>query len=104
MLGLFLDTETSGLDPFLHVPLELGMVIVDLSTGTEVAAYETLLRVSDDEWRARDLNSVAINGLTRECLEKGISRKEAAKTIEAFLTTYGVTKGEAFFYLSKSLF
>ena len=31
MRGVFLDTETSGLDPFVHVPLELAFVIVTVA-------------------------------------------------------------------------
>ena len=73
MLGVFVDTETSGLDPFLHVPIDLGIVVVDLSSGEEKASYETLLSVTDEEWHAKDPNSAAIHGITYEQLKTGVS-------------------------------
>ncbi len=53
MFGVFLDTETSGLDPFVHVPLEIAFIIVNLCTGQELVSYETLLQVSDEAWLRR---------------------------------------------------
>ena len=97
MLGVFIDTETSGLDPFLHVPIELGIVVVDLMTGQEIAAYETLLSVTDEEWHAKDPNSAAIHGITLEQLSTGVSRPAAAKAIEKLLVGAGVTNDKAFF-------
>jgi oligoribonuclease len=97
MLGVFVDTETSGLDPFLHVPIDLGVVVVDLSSGEEKASYETLLTVTDEEWHGKDPNSAAIHGLTFEQLATGVSRSAAAKAIEKLLVAAGVTNDKAFF-------
>ena len=97
MLGVFLDTETSGLDPFVHVPLELAFVIVDLFSGRELAAYETLLQVDNEAWVSRDVNSVAINGLTREELDRGSTRSQAAKEIEGLFSDHHINNDRAFF-------
>ncbi len=97
MLGVFLDTETSGLDPFLHTPLELAFVVVDLFSGRELIAYQSLLQVSDEEWLARDLASLDVNGLTRKDLETGVARPQAAKEIEALFSGYQITNDRAFF-------
>ena len=97
MLGVFIDTETSGLDPFIHVPIDLGLVVVDLITGREEASYETLLSVTDEEWHAKDPNSAAIHGITFEQLVAGIPRAAAAVAIERLLLPLGVTNDRAFF-------
>ena len=97
MLGVFLDTETSGLDPFVHVPLELAFVIVDLLTGRELVAYETLFQTSDEAWLTRDLMSVKINGLTRKELDAGVSRSQAVKEIEALFSGCHISNDQAFF-------
>jgi oligoribonuclease len=97
MLGVFIDTETSGLDPFLHVPIEIGVVVVDLMTGQEMASYETLLCATDEEWQASDPNSAAIHGIAFEQLKTGVSRSTAAVAIERLLVASGVTNDRAFF-------
>ena len=33
MLGIFLDTETNGLNPFVHSVLEIAFKIINLSNG-----------------------------------------------------------------------
>ena len=97
MLGVFLDTETSGLDPFVHVPLELGFVIVDLLSGKELASYEAVLRVSDEEWASRDPNSGEVHGFGRKDLESGVTLSEAAEKIESIFSACGITNDRAFF-------
>lgn len=97
MLGVFLDIETSGLDPFLHDPLEIAFVLVDLLSGAELASYESLLQVSQEEWGRGDPRSFAINKITQEMLKKGKSRNQVAQEIEALLVKYRVTNERAFF-------
>ena len=97
MLGIFLDTETTGLDPFVHVPLELGIAVVDLLSGKELAAYHTLLSVSDQEWAARDPKSIEINGHSWKELGSGVSRSEAATKIEMVFADLGLTNDRAVF-------
>ena len=97
MLGVFLDTETSGLDPFVHVPLELAFVIVDLVSGQELCAFETLFQVSEEAWAARDQTSVSVNGLTFEDVSKGILPSQAMPEIETLFSDYQINNDRAFF-------
>ena len=43
MLGIFLDSETNGLNPFIHNIIELAYKIVDLATGKEIYKYESII-------------------------------------------------------------
>ena len=98
MLGVFVDIETSGLDPFIHVPIDIGLVVVDLATGRELSSYETLLSVTEEEWQAKDPSSSEIHGISFEQLVgEGISRTSAAKAIEGLLTSLQITNETAFF-------
>jgi len=97
MLGVFVDIETSGLDPFVHVPIDLGLVVVDLVTGQEKASYETLLSVTNEEWNAKDPTSASIHGISFEQLSCGIARGAAGEAIEKLLVSLGITNDTAFF-------
>lgn len=97
MLGVFLDIETSGLDPFLHEPLEIAFIIVDLLRGHELARYESLLQVTQEEWDRKDPASIAINKITQETLSNGKKRSQVADEIERLLVHYCITNERAFF-------
>jgi DNA polymerase-3 subunit epsilon/oligoribonuclease len=97
MLAVFLDTETSGLDPFLHVPLEIAFVIMNLCTGEELCLYERMLRISKKEWEDRDPQSVLINGFTFEELQNGISPESVSSEIEEIFSNFQITNERAFF-------
>ncbi len=97
MLAVFLDTETSGLDPFLHVPLEIAFIIVDLCTGKELCSYERVLRISKKEWEERDPKSVLINGFTFEELQGGDSAENVSSEIEGIFSHFQITNERAFF-------
>jgi len=97
MLAVFLDTETSGLDPFIHVPLEIAFVIVDLCTGEELCSYERMFRISKKEWEDRDPQSVLINGFTFEELQKGFSREVVSSEIEEIFLKFQIINERAFF-------
>jgi len=97
MLGVFLDTETSGLDPFLHVPLEIAFLIVDLCSGKELCSYERVLQTSEKEWGSRDPQSLLINGFTFEELQGGASLKVVAQEMEEIFSRFEITNERAFF-------
>ena len=51
MFGIFLDSETSGLDPRDHKILEIAFQICDLGSMHEVARYSSYVKVSDEDWK-----------------------------------------------------
>ena len=46
MLGIFLDTETNGLNILRHRVLEIAFKIVDILTGEEIDAYHAVRALS----------------------------------------------------------
>lgn len=88
MKAIFLDIETDGLDPDMHVALEIGVSIYDLHKMTCITEYSSLIRCSE---RQRvfdsDPEALKINGITYEELKEA---KEASVVCgdltELFLT------------------
>jgi oligoribonuclease len=97
MIGVFLDTETSGLNPFKHVPLEIALCLVDLFSGKELASFQTFMKVSDEEWAASDPIALKINGLKKEDLLHGVKREEAASAIEEIFRHFDISRDRAYF-------
>ena len=61
MLGIFLDTETNGLNPHKHCILELAFKIVDVTCGRLQFTYDAVIAQSLADWQKSDPNSLAIN-------------------------------------------
>ena len=97
MIGIFLDIETLGLDPFLHMPIEIAIKIVDLYTGQELSSYETLLQVSEKEWGEKDDFAVNIHQRTKDMLDTGVSRDRAGQDIQELINAEKLSRKNAFF-------
>lgn len=89
MLGIFLDTETNGLNPYKHHILELAFKIVDVSTGEILLAYESIIAQSKAVWGKSDPRSLEINKFTWEILSKGKLPKLVQEEVtEIFLSKH----------------
>jgi oligoribonuclease len=97
MLGVFLDTETSGLDPFIHTALELAFVVVDLRSGRELVAWESVLKVSQQDWDKCDKKSLFINGLTWEEVSLGLDKDAAGSSLEKIFAEVGLKQDNGAF-------
>jgi DNA polymerase-3 subunit epsilon/oligoribonuclease len=71
MLGIFLDTETSGLNSKTHHILEIAYKIIDLKTGEVKAAYDSIVAWPESAWKCSDQRSLGINGFTWEMVCQG---------------------------------
>jgi len=71
VLGIFLDTETNGLNFLKHRILEVAIKLYDLSNKHEYGNYESKVFISFDEWKESDPNSLAVTGFTFQEIEKG---------------------------------
>ena len=86
MLGIFLDIETNGLNPFQHRPLEIAISIIDLANGTKHGEYQSLLTCTYEDWKSCDPNSLTVNGFTWTDFEKAPSIEQVSYDIKNFFT------------------
>lgn len=97
MLGIFLDTETNGLNTRRHTILELALKIVDLETGEEMATFDTLVSLSKEEWSRSDPTSLEVNGFTWEKTLPGIPKQALRKSLLSLFKEWKIQRGEAVF-------
>lgn len=104
MQAIFLDIETTGLDPLRHCPLDIAIQIVDLTELSLKGEYQSAIRVSDKNWLGRDPTSVQINGYTLERAQNGVSIETVKEEIIAFFEQHGVKRGSSFFICQNPAF
>jgi oligoribonuclease len=97
MLAVFLDLETSGLDPERHRILELAFKIVDVHTGDVLCTYNKGIRQPSDVWDRRDLASVEFNGFTWEKNILGQDEESISLEIIQIFTDLKIQRGKAVF-------
>lgn len=66
MLGIFLDTETNGLNPFRHVPIEIAFKILNLFNLQEIDQFQANIQPTQKQWEESDPESLNINKFTLE--------------------------------------
>ena len=104
MLGIFLDIETTGLNPLRHHPIDIAIRVVDLSTYQEIGAFQTVIRQPKDFWDKRDPISIEINGFTWEEVTKGKDPAIVGKEIIRMLTDLKIQRGSAVFICQNPAF
>lgn len=97
MRGIFLDTETNGLNPFVHRVLEIAFKIVDLCSGEVLDQYAATIRQPLEEWKRSDPSSLQVNGFTYEMVEQGIPAFQAAAEVTNLLQKNQINRGTAVF-------
>ncbi len=98
MLGVFLDSETNGLDWTIHVILEISFIIKNLITGEELATYDALITPSEEEWKRSDPESLHFTGISKESLLKsGKERQLVKKEILEIFKNSNIERGKAVF-------
>lgn len=85
MYLIFLDTETTGLNPEKHRMIEIAYRVVDSITGRKVLGYEAIIAQSMEVWANADPRSLEINRFTwEEILEGKTERAIAAEIVNDF--------------------
>ncbi len=97
MIGVFLDTETNGLNSQIHRIVELAFQIVDLTSGEIKTEYQTLIAPSIEAWEKSDQESLRINGFTWGEVSKGKTPRHVSQTIIDLFTRCGVRRKKAVF-------
>lgn len=97
MLGIFLDTETNGLDAKKHKILEIAFRVIDLNTGRLIDQFESIISINQHDWKESDLVSLKVSGITWDETRRGDSIENAAKKVEALFKKHRLIRGEAVF-------
>jgi oligoribonuclease len=97
MLGIFLDIETNGLNPFVHRCLEIAIRILDLYSGEEKAVIDTIVFQPLEIWEKSDLDSLKVNGFTYDQVKDGKPEEQVSKLIEETFTKLKIERTKAVF-------
>ncbi len=104
MFTIFLDIETTGLDPRQHHPIDIALKVVDHESGEEKASYQQLIKLSEESWASHDPVSIEINGYAFEDLKEGKSIDEVTTDIIALFTDLEIERGKAVFICQNPAF
>ncbi|QZA58636.1 3'-5' exonuclease [Candidatus Rhabdochlamydia porcellionis] len=97
MLGIFLDTETNGLNPQKHKIIEIAFQIIDLITGSCKNSFESVIAISLEDWQKSDLKSLEINGFNWQMVHQGLPYQIVAQQIQDCFAKNQITRGKAVF-------
>jgi DNA polymerase-3 subunit epsilon/oligoribonuclease len=97
MLGIFLDTETNGLNAFKHRIIEIAFKLVNILTDDVVDSYTTIVRVDKAAWEDSDPASLHINGFTYEQIAQGKAPQQVAQEIQMMFKKHNIQRGTSVF-------
>ncbi len=104
MLGVFLDTETSGLNAMTHCIFELAYRIVDVSSGNVVSEYQSLIAQPKSVWEKSDPESLRITGFSWEEISGGKSLAQVAAEVKADFQKHNIVRKKAVFICQNPTF
>lgn len=81
MLLIFLDTETTGLNPTKHRTLQIAFKIIERMAGRTVLSYDSTVAQPAEVWAEADPQSLQVNGFTWEETLSGKSEQVIAAEI-----------------------
>jgi oligoribonuclease len=101
---IFLDTETSGLDSRVHVPLDIALYIVDAKTNMICRGYQSLISCSEAEFKSGEADAFKVNGLTYEEVKTGRTREQVRADILQIFSEMKLTSQNARFVCQNPTF
>lgn len=104
MIAIFLDIETTGLDPNLHGVIDIAFKVVDISSKELKYVYHSIVKPSSFAWENRDPVSMEVNGYTWDLVSCGHSPEAVGQEIIHCLTTLGIERGKAVFICQNPAF
>ncbi|NGX56082.1 MAG: DNA polymerase III PolC-type [Candidatus Anoxychlamydiales bacterium] len=97
MFGIFLDTETNGLNPYINKIFEIAFKIIDLYTGDIIDEYQSLIKIDKSIFESSNLKSLEITGFTFEELQKGKDISIIQNELITIFKKYTLTDENSFF-------
>lgn len=104
MLAIFLDIETTGLDPNKHCAIDIALKIVDVSTFEIKGSFQAIVKQSAEAWQKRDPVSIQINGYTWEEVVNGVESSLVSSAIIKLFGEQGIERGKAVFICQNPAF
>ncbi len=104
MYAIFLDIETTGLNPFQHRPIDLAYLIYDIRKERRLAKYQQIIWQPKEVWEQGDPVSIEINGYEYRDLEKGRKVEDISREIVGHFKEIGIQRGKAFFLCQNPAF
>lgn len=104
MLAIFLDLETTGLNPRRHRVVEIAFKVIDLKEFRQVAAYEAVVWQPQSVWKEADPNSLAVNQFTYELVAQGKKEEEVEREILALFDSLAIKRQTALFFCQNPSF
>ncbi len=104
MLAIFMDLETTGLDPSRHRVIELAIKAIDIQRGSVVGAYQTIIKQPHEVWERRDSFSIEINGFQWSQLQNGVEEAEVGHRIVNLFRELKVERGKAVYICQNPAF
>ena len=97
MLGIFLDTETNGLNPYKHKVIEIAFQILDVFSGDLKDTFHSVVSISAEDWQKSDPESLQVNGFKWEEVVLGSPPSSVGNKIQQSFAKNGIKRGEAVF-------
>ncbi len=97
MLGIFLDSETNGLNAMKHRIIEIAFKIIDVKTGEVKDQFQSLVAATYQEWEKSDPASLQVNGFSWVEVSQAPPPKTVAENILTLFKKHDIKRGEAVF-------
>jgi DNA polymerase-3 subunit epsilon/oligoribonuclease len=97
VLGIFLDSETNGLNFQTHRIIEIAFQIVHVLDGQVLDTFESTVLATPEEWKKSDPASLKVNGFTWEETSKGPSPLDVGAKIQELFAKNRIERGKALF-------
>lgn len=104
MQAVFLDIETTGLDPKIHSAIDIAFCIVDVSENRILSSYQSLIKIDKDQWDRSDPRSISFNGYTWEDTLRGKPLHIIKQDIIQLLTRYNFSRHKSVFICQNPAF
>jgi len=92
-----LDTETGGFDCRVQAAFEIAVKVVGCSTGKIYATYQSVIKISKDEWKKAIPSALAVNKFTRDELESGQPKEKVSQDIQEIFKRLKLNNKNALF-------
>jgi oligoribonuclease len=97
VLGIFLDSETNGLNAYKHKVVEIAFKIIDVGTGELKDQYESIVFQTYDDWQLSDLESLQVNGFDWDQVSYGQKTDTVSQQIKDLFAKNNIQRGSSVF-------